>query len=132
MWVQGLAAMETECPDGSLGVGCDPKEGTFPQCFNLRGNAGRNIMVGPGLANLDFSLFRNNFIRRISENFNAQFRVEVFNILNRPTLPRHRGLETNPLRTSSIRPVPPDAVAGLLTKTVTTSRQIQFALKFTW
>ncbi len=96
MWVQGLAAMETECPDGSLGVGCDPKEGTFPQCFNLRGNAGRNIMVGPGLTNLDFSLFRNNFIRRISENFNAQFRVEVFNILNRPNFASPSGSGDKP------------------------------------
>jgi hypothetical protein len=34
-------------------------------------------------------MFKNNYITRISENFNAQFRLEVFNILNRPnfTLP---------------------------------------------
>src|SRR4029077_8167655 len=53
------------------------------QCFNLRGNAGRNIILGPGLVNLDFSVFKNNYIRRISETFNAQFRMEIFNILNR-------------------------------------------------
>src|SRR6266478_1701862 len=37
-------------------------------CFNLRGNAGRNIMIGPGITNLDFSVFKNNRIKRISEN----------------------------------------------------------------
>ena len=31
----------------------------------------------------DFSLMKNNYIRRISENFNVQFRAEFFNILNR-------------------------------------------------
>jgi hypothetical protein len=47
---------------------CDPSLGTFPQCFNLRGNAGRNILTGPGTSNLDFSLFKNNPIKRVSEN----------------------------------------------------------------
>ncbi|MGH9678681.1 MAG: TonB-dependent receptor domain-containing protein, partial [Candidatus Acidiferrales bacterium] len=32
---------------------CDPSVGTYPQCFNLRGNAGRNILLGPDLFNLD-------------------------------------------------------------------------------
>src|ERR1700674_1348805 len=62
---------------------CDPTVGTFPQCFNLRGNAGRNILIGPGTSNLDFSVFKNNYIKRMSENFNVQFRAEFFNILNR-------------------------------------------------
>src|SRR5215469_8250147 len=38
-------------------------------CFNLRGNGGRNILVGPGLTSLDFSVFKNNYIKRISERF---------------------------------------------------------------
>jgi len=41
--------------------------GAAPQCLNLRGNAGRNIIPGPGLVNLDLSFFKNNPIRRISE-----------------------------------------------------------------
>src|SRR6202011_5181119 len=52
------------------------------QCLNLRGNAGRNILIGPGLTNLDFSVFKNNFVTRISENFKVQFRAEFFNLLN--------------------------------------------------
>jgi len=108
---------------------CDPSFGTPPQCFNLRGNAGRNILIGPGTSNLDFSLFKNNPIKRISENFNVQFRAEFFNVLNRANF--------------SV-PVTPDNVTifdstgasvagvGLLTATTTTAREIQLALKLTW
>jgi outer membrane receptor protein involved in Fe transport len=107
---------------------CDPTRGTFPQCFNLRGNAGRNILEGPGLANLDFSLFKNNLFKGISEDFNAQFRVEVFNILNHPnfappTLANSQIFDS----TGALNPN-----AGLLTATTTSARQIQFALKFIW
>jgi len=64
---------------------CDPAPPTFGgplppgdlRCFNLRGNAGRNILIGPGITNLDFSVFKNNRIKRISENFNVQFRAEI-------------------------------------------------------
>jgi hypothetical protein len=109
-------------PPGTNGV-------TFPQCFNLRGNAGRNILIGPGTSNLDFSVFKNNSIKRISETFNVQFRAECFNILN------HANFAV---------PVTPDntdifdstgaatGVAGLLTSTATTAREIQFALKVSW
>jgi hypothetical protein len=45
---------------------CDSAFGTFPPCFNLRGNAGRNILVGPGTSSLDFSVFKNNYIKRLS------------------------------------------------------------------
>jgi len=29
-------------------------------------------------------VFKNNRVKKISENFNAQFRVEMFNIMNHP------------------------------------------------
>jgi hypothetical protein len=103
--------------------------GTPPQCFNLRGNAGRNILIGPGTSNLDFSIFKNNYIKRISENFNVQFRAEFFNILNHanfavPVSPDH----TDIFDSSGA----PTGVAGLLTSTTTTAREIQFALKLVW
>jgi hypothetical protein len=63
---------------------CDPAF-AFPTCINLRGNAGRNILNGPGLANLDFSLIKNNRINHISETFNVQFRAEFFNLTNHRT-----------------------------------------------
>ncbi len=52
-------------------------------CANLRGNLGRNVLIGPGMSKLDFSVIKNNHIKRISENFNVQFRAEFFNIINR-------------------------------------------------
>jgi hypothetical protein len=108
---------------------CDPTFGTFPQCFNLRGNSGRNILNGPGLSNLDFSIYKNSHIKRISESFNVQFRAEFFNILNRanfavPVAPDF----TDIFDSTGAR----SGTAGLLTSTATTSRQIQFALKVNW
>ena len=58
----------------------NPQDPTYLQCFNLGGNAGRNILIGPGLVNLDFSLTKNT---RIQDSLNVQFRAEAFNILNR-------------------------------------------------
>lgn len=108
---------------------CDPAAGSFPQCFNLRGNAGRNILNGPGMSNLDFSLFKNIRIKRISESFNVQFRVEVFNILNRPNFAPMVTPDNTDIFDSTGAPT---GVAGLVTSTTTTAREIQFALKCTW
>jgi hypothetical protein len=108
---------------------CDPSFGTAPQCFNLRGNAGRNILIGPGTSNLDFSVFKNNYIKRISENFNVQFRAEFFNILNHANFAVPVSPDNTDIFDSSGAPT---GVAGLLTSTTTTAREIQFALKLVW
>jgi hypothetical protein len=96
-------------------------------CANLRGNLGRNVLIGPGLSKLDFSVFKNNHVRRISENFNAQFRAEFFNILNRANF----ASPTDNLAVFDQNGQPIQS-AGLLTSTQTTSRQIQVALKLIW
>src|SRR6266699_2400531 len=98
----------------------------FPLCFNLRGNAGRNILIGPGVTSLDFSLFKNNYIKRISERFNVQFRAEIFNILNHvnfapPTTPTNTDIFDGG---GNLNPV-----AGALSSTTTTAREAQFAVK---
>ncbi len=102
---------------------------SFPDCFNLRGNAGRNILTGPGVTEMDFSIFKNNHIRRISETFNVQFRAELFNALNHanfapPTTPDNTDIFDG---TGA-----PTGVAGRLSRTSTTAREIQFAVKFIW
>ncbi|MFN3323992.1 MAG: TonB-dependent receptor domain-containing protein [Bryobacteraceae bacterium] len=48
---------------------------------NSLGNAGRNILVGPGIVNLDASLFRDFPIR---EGMQLTLRVESFNFTNTP------------------------------------------------
>jgi hypothetical protein len=55
-------------------------------CLNLRGNLGRNTLTGPGQFTLNFTVFKNNYIRNISDAFNVQFRAEFFNVLNRPNI----------------------------------------------
>jgi hypothetical protein len=115
----------------SLGGPVDPNS---LQCFNLRGNSGRNILIGPGVTNLDFSVFKNNPIKRISENFNVQFRVEMFNILNHPNFappgPGDGNTDIFDATGTSLAPSPTaPGTAGVLIKTTTPERQIQFALK---
>jgi len=95
-------------------------------CFNLRGNAGRNIINTPGVTELDFSVFKNNYIKKISERFNVQFRAEIFNILNHanfapPITPTNTDIFDGTGNLS--------AGVGQLTKTTTTAREIQFAIK---
>jgi hypothetical protein len=105
-----------------------PVAATFPQCFNLRGNSGRNILIGPGITNLDFSVFKNNRIKRISENFNIQFRMEMFNILNHPNFaPPGPGDGNTDIFDGTGSPNP---IGGALVRTTIPERQIQFALKF--
>jgi outer membrane receptor protein involved in Fe transport len=96
-------------------------------CMNLFGNAGRNTVIGPGLANIDFSAFKNNYIPKISETFNIQFRAEFFNILNHPNF-------QSPVKHNAIfnQDGSPASGAGVINSTTTSSRQIQFGLKVIW
>src|SRR2546423_8485942 len=118
---------------GSLVDPGNPVNYIKTQCFavpnpiTLRGNLGRNTLIAPGLMNFDFSLFKNNYIKRISDRFNAQFRAEFFNVLNHanfaPPLDNRNIFNATGSRVDS---------AGLITSTQTPSRQIQFALKLIW
>jgi hypothetical protein len=49
--------------------------------FDRAGTAGRNILIGPGYSNLDFSLIKNF---HVTERVNATFRVQFYNITNTP------------------------------------------------
>jgi hypothetical protein len=118
---------------------CDPAPPTFGgplppgdlRCFNLRGNSGRNVLIGPGVTSLDFSIFKNNKIRRISENFNVQFRLEMFNIMNHPNFapPGPGDGNTDIFDPTGASGAPPAGTAGALLRTTVSERQIQFAVK---
>jgi hypothetical protein len=84
------------------------------------GNAGRDSLVGPGVANLDTSLRK---ITALTERTNLQFRAEFFNVLN------HTNFGTPNEVVYSAAGTPPSPTAGVITSTSTTSRQIQFGLK---
>jgi hypothetical protein len=100
---------------------------TVPNPIYRLGNAGRNSVIGPGLIDMDFSLFKNIPVPKISEAFKAQFRTEIFNIFNRPNF-----TSPNDNRVIMDSSGALNSSAGVFTLTNTTSRQIQFALKFTW
>ena len=94
-----------------------------PNAFSLPtpgtyGNLGRGVYSGPGLADVDFSIFKNT---QLSERTRLQFRAELFNVLN------HTNLDTPNAVVFSSGAISPSA--GLITATATTSRQIQFGLK---
>ena len=107
----------------TLGVALAP--GDF-RCFNLKGNSGRNIAIGPGTREVDFSVFKNNYIRKISENFNVQFRAEMFNVFNHANFAPPVTPDNTDIFDATGTPT---GVAGLLTRTSTTAREIQFAIK---
>jgi len=99
--------------------------------FNLRGNAGRNTLISPGVVSLDFSLFKNNYIKSISENFNIQFRAEFFNVINHPNFAPPANATNTDVFDGTGHPNFgfPNAPLGLLTRTTTTAREIQVAVK---
>jgi hypothetical protein len=113
-----------ERPDIVLGVPMIPANQGPSEWFNpahfqeaapgTYGNAGRDILEGPDLAEVDFSLFKNF---QLSERFRLQFRAEAFNLFNRPNF------ESNGIQSNFDLPG-----AGSLTA-ANPARQIQFALK---
>jgi hypothetical protein len=83
------------------------------------GDSGRNILTGPGFADVDLSIAKDT---KIKERVSLQFRSEAFNLLNHPNF----GQPQNNLAVATF---------GQITATRTirgdlgSSRQIQFALK---
>lgn len=137
----GMKGDQFDRPDVLSGPGCsgslvnpgNPLDYIKTQCFAFPnpstrfGDAGRNILIGPGLLNLDTSLFRDI---GVLEKFHAQFRAEFFNILNHTNFASPAG----PTNNTSLFGANGTAIssAGVLTSTTTTSRQIQFGLKLIW
>jgi hypothetical protein len=134
--------------------------------FGTLGNMARETLEGPGLGQMDFSLVKDTPARFLGEAGSIQFRVEVFNLLNRPNfgLPNATVFPTTinfqgagavipycalgttatatggkcnlqggnsiyPGSSSTTTAATPVGTVGQITNTVTSSRQIQFALK---
>ena len=127
-------AVPTAPDQAFFDANCDPAPPTLGaalapgdlRCFNLKGNSGRNIAIGSGTTEVDFSVFKNNYIRKISENFNVQFRAEMFNVFNHANFAPPVTPDNTDIFDATGAPT---GVAGLLTKTSTTAREIQFAIK---
>jgi len=98
------------------------------------GNAGRNILRGPGFATLDFSVTKDTPLRYLGEAGKVEFRTEFFNILNRanfttPGVGQSGGNNAAVVFVGRAAGEQPLATAGKLNGITGTSRQIQFALK---
>jgi hypothetical protein len=93
-------------PDAAWGV---PAQYTF-------GNAGRNILRGPGRVNFDWSLFK-DFVA--SERWRLQYRAEFFNLFNTPQFDLPNSSIGNP-------------AAGRITATIGPNRQIQMGLRLSF
>ncbi len=92
-----------------------PAAGTF-------GDAGRDIISAPGLLSVDGSMFKTI---HIGERATLQFRAEFFNALNHTNF----GWPVISTFTSSGAV---SSSAGVITSTLSTSRQIQLGLKLGW
>jgi hypothetical protein len=82
------------------------------------GNAGRNILYGPGTNNIDFAMHR-FFPIPVREGMQLEFRGEFYNVLNRTQL----GMPETTLGLPQ---------TGQITTTAAPNRQIQLGLKLLW
>jgi hypothetical protein len=110
---------------GSVTKWFDPACYSVPAAGTL-GNAGRDTIIGPGLAQVDIALFKDTKVSRVSEAFRVQLRAEFFNLFNHPQF----GLPGNAMFSTAAGA--PNGSAGVITPLAgnTASRQLQFGLKF--
>jgi hypothetical protein len=142
MWAQCLTA-DPANPNSNLStLGCyvngnavmtPPNTGSF-------GNIGRNIFRDSGFRDMDFSVFK-NFTWK--ERYNAQFRLEIFNVLNHP-IPANPYGASNGFNTGNDpsvgtgigafggSPSTPDGAAGNPIVGSGAARDVQIGLKITF
>jgi hypothetical protein len=151
-WKKDLGYVNTSCytlpkapADPALAAQCvpfgfsppgskNPNPGIAGTCSNLLGNAGRNSLTGPGLVNLDFSVFKNFPVKKISESFNVQFRSEFFNIMNHANFQPPLAFSHGGSSALFNKDGTPATGGGFLDATVgsPSGRDIQFAVKVIW
>jgi hypothetical protein len=104
-----------------------------PACFVLPppgtfGNAGRNSLRGPSFGTFDLSIVKNTSLSPQSGARNLQVRLEVFNLFNRANFAVPSGLVFAGVAQSEA----PLVSAGQITRTVSSARQLQLGVKFTF
>jgi hypothetical protein len=113
----------------------DPSRFVDTSFFQLQpagfyGNAPRNALRGPNLKSFDMTLSKQT---AITERLRSEFRFEAFNLFNRtnfaPPEAGNRVLFTNV--DANGNPIL-NPTFGQLTRTATSSRQLQFGLKLLW
>jgi hypothetical protein len=105
----------------------NPNEWFNPNAFILQppgfyGNVGRDTLVGPGLTELDMSLFKST---AITERLRGELRIEAFNLFNTANF----GAVSNSVFQSNGTVA---TGAGLISSTQAAQRELQFGLKLIW
>ena len=111
-WPDRIASGKLENPTVSRWF--DTSAFVFPAQY-VQGNAGRNIVMGPGTVSTDISLQR-GFRLPIRESSRLEFRAEAFNLFNTPQLGQPGVALGN-------------AAFGVIGSTSRPSRQVQLGLK---
>ena len=111
-WPNRIAGGRIDNP--STGRWFDTAAFVFPPQY-VQGNAGRNILTGPGIVSTDLSLQR-NFRLPGRESARLEFRAEGFNVFNTPQLGQPGVTLGN-------------ATFGVISSTARPSRQAQLGLK---
>ena len=118
----GCNAVQAGEKIGGPNLWFDPCVFSVPEAGTL-GTLGRNTLIGPSIFNVDVSLQREF---SLGNNRRLQFRAEFFNLANHPNFRTPTG---SVVFTGSGRFNP---TAWRYTGTATTSRQTQFALRFSF
>jgi hypothetical protein len=126
---------------------CDPTNPRSPACGQTTfamptaggvhfGNMGRNVIIGPGFNNVDFSLIKKT---KINERFSHEMRFEAFDLFNHPNFGqpgRTAQLVNNPdVPNPATAPQIVSPTFGVISSTrfptgdSGSSRQLQFAMK---
>jgi hypothetical protein len=83
------------------------------------GNLGRNVIIGPGFNNVDFSVMKDT---KLNEDVTLQFRFEAFDVFNHPSFGQPGRVVGTPAFGRVVNTRFPTGDSG-------SSRQLQFALK---
>ena len=90
------------------------------------GNLGRNTIISARVVNADLSVQRDF---SLGSNRSLQFRADIFNLANHPSFNRNQGGSVTVFTGNSTQP---NAIAGKLNETLSTARQLQLALRFSF
>jgi len=141
MWQQCVAAAPDPSTLQAGGCYVKGKSVLVPPMNGTFGTMGRNMFRDTAFKNVDFSVFKNFTFK---ERYNAQFRVEIFNLFNHPIISNPYGASTgfggsgggsNDMGTPGTFGCgcgTPDVTAGNPLIGSGSSRDIQLGLKFTF
>jgi hypothetical protein len=135
----GLGSAGTQRPDLVPGQSIYLKTGNKLQYLNPKafalpgvgrfGTLGRGAVVGPGIANVDFSVNKN---WSLTERYRVQFRAEMFNFFNHANLTAADvGLSFQNVASNATFGQPGNTNFGFLGRS-RGPREVQFGLKFTF